>query len=89
MDTVVNVAIVVALIVGCFVATKKLGENLQRSRTMRALSVAELMKQMVNHSHLTTITKLKRSEVCCACDATQGSHCSEKNQQCCCKQQDI
>lgn len=86
MDTVVNVMIAGALIVACFVVTNKLGKTLQRNRTMRALSVAGLMSSMASRSHLTTITKHKPSEDCCACDATQESHCSEKNQQSCCKQ---
>lgn len=86
MDTVVNVLIAGALIVACFVVTRQLGKRLQKNRTMRALSVAVLMRQMVNLSHLTTTTKHTPFEDCCVCDATRELLSWEKNQQCCCQQ---
>ncbi len=86
MDTAVNVVIAGALIVACFVVTRQLAKRLQRNRTMRALSVAVLMRQMVNHLHSTMTTKHTPFEDCCVCDATLESRSLEKNQPCCCQQ---
>lgn len=85
MVIVENVVIAGALIVACFVVTRRLAKNLHASRTMRALSVGVLMKRTASPLHLTMTTKATPSEDSCVCDATQESHCSEKNQQSCCK----